>query len=436
MPKSMRLLFTTALLACLCLAVPGRAGSIVPGYSVLDVLNPRPLNESLLQSYLYIEPYEVRHEVLIRVSELGALMDLGLRGSEYIEPDELDSLKERIGAFLSSKNPVRIDGESLQPVLIRTGTVKLGPHGIQLLEQPGRLDISTASVGMISTFMTAGMPQRVSVDWGLFTDRVQRVPVTATDPSGPLSTYLTPEDNVHTWTNFLTNYTLPTVQEVSVPGRISELQIPIGTLLCMLAMLPAGWQVHKRRQLGKTVIGPGVLVILLTSGALFSWTYSPTFTVNRPTFMAPDLDETQSVLLLKKLLKNVYRSLNFPGEQGVLDNLALIVDDDSLADMYLQHRRSFAVPEAGGSQARIREIEVTAASALRVEGQRPAYEILGQWSALGTVEHWGNVHMRQNVYDARMTVEAVNGSWKITGLQLLQEKQVETDLPATSAGAE
>jgi hypothetical protein len=400
-----------------------------PWYSKFDNPNLKRHHKSALMSYLYVEPYEVRHEVLTRVRDLEAWMDLGLRGAEYIEIDELEPLKNRIGAFLLNKNPVHIDGKALKPILDRTSYVKVSLQGIQLLEQPERLEISTAIVGVIITYITDGIPQQVTVDWELFTDQVQQVPATATDPAGPLLTYVSPDDNVHTWTNFLKNYQLPTVQQVAVSDTLGELQIPIGTLLCVLVMLPAGWQVYKRKQQGKTVIGPGVLVILLTSGALFSWTFSPTFAVGRPAAMAPDLDDEQSILLLKTLLKNIYRAFNFREEQDVYDKLALTVSGDLLADIYLQNRQSFAVQKAGGAQARVRTVDVQAATARQVDGKPLAYVINGQWSALGTVGHWGHVHTRKNLYDAIVTVEGVDGNWKITGLELLEEKRVEPSAP-------
>ena len=81
------------------------------------------------------------------------------------------------------------------------------------------MEIATAIVGVIITYLTEGLPQEVTVDWELFTDQVERVPATATDPAGPLPTFLTPDDKVHTWTNFLKNYQMPTVQGVrQVPG--------------------------------------------------------------------------------------------------------------------------------------------------------------------------------------------------------------------------
>ena len=58
-----------------------------------------------------------------------------------------------------AKNPVRIDGEELTPILERTNYVKVGLQGIQLLEKPERLEVSTAIVGVIITYITPGMPQ-------------------------------------------------------------------------------------------------------------------------------------------------------------------------------------------------------------------------------------------------------------------------------------
>ena len=65
-----------------------------PWYSRFDNPNLKRHHKSALMSYLYVEPHEVRHEVLIRVKDMEEWMDLGLRGKEYIEVDELDGLRE------------------------------------------------------------------------------------------------------------------------------------------------------------------------------------------------------------------------------------------------------------------------------------------------------------------------------------------------------
>jgi hypothetical protein len=151
--------------------------------------------------------------------------------------------------------------------------------------------------------------------------------------------------------------------------------------------------------------------------------------VSRPALMAADLNDEQSQVLLQAMLKNVYRAFDFREEQDVYDKLALSVDGDLLADIYLQNRKSFAVQKAGGAQAKVKEVEIISANAERMDGL--AYQIKGNWTATGTVGHWGHVHTRQNFYDAIVTVEAVDGAWKITDMELLEEKRIE---PGTQPG--
>ena len=52
------------------------------------------------------------------------------------------------------------------------------------------------------------------------------------------------------------------------------------------------------------------------------------------------------------------------------------------------------------------------------------FAALGTWNVAGSVGHWGHIHQRRNQYEARFTVEAIDGVWKITGLELLQEERL------------
>ncbi len=59
-----------------------------PWYSGFDKKALKRWQTGGVMSFLYIEPYEVRHEVLARVKDLAAWIDLDLRGIEFIEADE------------------------------------------------------------------------------------------------------------------------------------------------------------------------------------------------------------------------------------------------------------------------------------------------------------------------------------------------------------
>jgi hypothetical protein len=403
-----------------------------PWYSRFDNPNLKRHHKSALMSFLYVEPFEVRHEILTRVKDLESWMDLGLRGDRYIEIDELEPLKQRIGEFMLSRNPVLVDGAALKPILDRTNYVKVALTGIQLMEKPERLEVATAIVGVIITYITDGMPQQVTVDWELFTDQIQQVPATATDPAGPLPTYLTPNDNVHTWTNYLKNYRLPTVQTVAVAGSLGELSIPWISAICGLLALPVILWSVRRRRLDRSAPLPVMGLVILVVAGTAAYPFAR-MTVARPTALAGDLRPAQAQGLLQVLLKNVYRAFDFRDEEDVYDKLAISVSGDLLADIYLQNRRSFAVQQAGGAQAKIKSVEIQEAVAARLDDRPLAYAIQGNWTAQGTVGHWGHVHIRRNRYDAVVTVEAVDGVWKITDLEVLEEQRIDPT-PGPSAG--
>jgi hypothetical protein len=404
-----------------------------PWYTVFENPNLKRHHKSALMTFLYVEPYEVRHEILTRVKDLEAWMDIGLRGDEYIEVDELEPLQQRIGEFLMTKNVVRIDGQAAKPILDRTNYVKVALTGIQLIEQPERLEISTAIVGIIITYLTDGIPQEVTVDWELYTEQIQQVPASATDPAGPLATYLTPDDTVHTWTNYLKNYQLPTVQEVVIAGSMGVINIPLVSLFCFALLLPVGWQFSKRARNGGTLTVPVVAALALVVAGALSVPYAQV-SMARPAAIAGNLDDQQAAALLETLLKNVYRAFDFREEEDVYDKLAISVTGDLLADVYLENRRSFAVQAAGGAQAKVKEVSIRNASAKRLNDDALAYTLHGQWTAMGTVGHWGHVHTRQNLYDAIVTIKAVEGSWKITDLEVIEESRIDPSaLPGTPA---
>ena len=400
-----------------------------PWYSKFKNPNLKRHHASALMTFLYIEPYEVRHEILTRVKDLGEWMDVDLRGDRYIEIDELERLKQRIGEFMLSRNPVLIDGEAVEPILDRSNYVTVSLNGIRIVEAPERLEISTAIVGIILTYITDGIPQEVTVDWDLFTEQVQRVPAISTDPAGPLPTFVTPDDNVHTWTNYLKNYTLPTVESVSVAGSVGAIEIPVvSTASLLLLLLAFGISIRQKRA-GTVARTPLVAALVFAVAGAAAWPYTR-ITIDRPAALAGQLDTDQSTLLVETLLRNVYRAFDFRDEDDVYDKLALTVSGDLLADIYLQSRQSLAVQQAGGAQAKVQELEIKEAIATRLGGGGLGYDMRAKWTAMGTVGHWGHTHVRENLYDAVLTIESFDGVWKITGMDLLEEVRIDPSAPS------
>lgn len=397
-----------------------------PWYSKFDNPNLKRHHKDALMSFLYIEPYEVRHEILIRVRDVEEWIKFDFQDQEFIEIEELEPVKEKIGKFLLSKNKVKIDGIEFEPILDRINFVKVGVTGIQLMEKPERLETSSAIVGVIITYITKGMPQQVSVDWELFTDQVQSVPATSIDPAGPLLSQVTPEDNVHTWNNFLKTYTLPTVESVVVDPKDLYFKLPVGTLLCVLALFLIFSTIKTRHQAKRNIypqIGVAI-VIVIVAVVLYIFPVA-IVSITRPSITVASLSEEEAHALAKTLLKNIYRAFDFRDEEHVYDKLALTVSGDLLTEVYLQNRKSLAIQKAGGAQAKIKEVDVLGVKVDPLENSKLGYVFTTKWTASGSVGHWGHVHIRKNLYEAILKVEAKDEVWKITGLELLDEKRIE-----------
>ena len=395
-----------------------------PWYSRFERKALKRWQESGLMIYLYVEPYEVRNEILVRVKDLEQWMDLGLKGEKFIEIDEFEALKKRIGEFLLEHSKVLIDGRKLKPILDRVSFVKYTMTRTFFIDKPERMLLNTAMIGVIVTYITKGIPQEVTVDWDLFSDRIQKVPTTAVDPAGPFPSYVTPEDHVLTWTNFLKTYKIPTVVEIPVDASLTKIGLPAGSTLCLLLLIVIIWMTFKRRKQGKGIRLQIGFAVLFVAGCVLLYPFFRV-PVARPAVLAPKITNDKAVALLDNLLKNVYRAFDFREENDVYDRLATSVHGDLLTDIYLQNRKSMVVTQAGGAQGKVKDIDILDVSVKHLDDRPLALVFHSKWTAMGSVGHWGHIHTRKNQYEANITVEPVDGVWKITDLELLEEKRID-----------
>jgi hypothetical protein len=395
-----------------------------PWYSEFEERALKRWQRGSVMSFLYVEPFEVRHEILARVKDLEAWIDLGLRGDEFIEADENDVLKQRVGEFFLEKDKLLIDGNQLKPILDRTAFVKYSMTGSTFLDQPEQLPINSAMLGVIITYLVSEMPKQVEYEWDLWSDRIQKIPTDAIDPAGGLPSYLTPEDNLAGWTNYLKKYQAPTVTSVTLDESLTKWRLPLPSAFCLLALLVIVLQIRKFRKSGRSaaVLVGLALACLVGAGVLYPFAKVP---VTRPAVVAPLMSDEEGLAVLNTLLGNVYRSFDFRGEEDVYDKLATSVHGDLLSEIYLQNRKSLEVTQAGGAQARVKEVEILDADIEPVSRRSLGMVCHTQWTAMGTVGHWGHIHTRKNQYDANITVEPVDGAWKITGLEILEEKRID-----------
>jgi len=280
-------------------------------------------------------------------------------------------------------------------------------------------------IGVIITYLIDGIPQQVTNQWDLWSDRIEKVPTDAIDPAGPFPSYVTPEDNVLTWTNFLKTYQIPTVAKIKVDESLTTMKIPVASALCLLAVVPLGWQFAKRRKSAGSIGLHLGLAAVLIAGSVVLYPFLEV-AVAKPVVLAPQMTDKDAVAVLNSLLKNIYRSFDFREEEDVYDRLATSVNGDLLTEIYLQNRKSLVVTQAGGARARVKEVEILEVDVNRLDDSPLGWLFHAKWTATGTVGHWGHIHVRKNQYEANIAVKPLDGAWKITDLELLEEKRIDS----------
>jgi len=138
------------------------------------------------------------------------------------------------------------------------------------------------------------------------------------------------------------------------------------------------------------------------------------------------LGEEQAKAVLRDVLGAVYRAFQMGGEEAAYDLLAQSLEGELLDDIYLQQRRAFLRRAKGqAGEGRVDGIEVLA-SRIRETRMRPIeYEIDARWIAHGTVAHFGHAHVRDNLYQARLTLRPDGGRWRITALAFPDSQEAD-----------
>ena len=85
---------------------------------------------SPVMSYLSVEPYEVRQEILIQARAAVQFLDVDDEGKGSIPVESLEPVKKGILDTVRKANPILIDGQKVEPILARADFVTLGPAGV------------------------------------------------------------------------------------------------------------------------------------------------------------------------------------------------------------------------------------------------------------------------------------------------------------------
>ncbi len=393
-----------------------------PWFSKFDHPNLARHHRYPRMTFLYVEPYEVRHEALLRVRDVASLVGLSLPNARFTATAAKD-LIEAASSFVGERSPMTVDGKAVKPDFDRAAFMRIGVRGLEIIQPGEAIDVDSALLGLIWSTPVDGYPKSATVEWTLFDQRSPTVPAYAIDAAGPLLASLSQDQRLLSWTNYFKKPPHPAVASIVASGQ-AQLRFPLFSAVCWvfagltLALIVRGRLTASSGRIAGA-IAAAVLVAVGASAMGFGTIGFP-----RPDFMRPHLSEAEARPLTQQLLKNVYRAFDFRGEYQVYDRLAKTVDGALLEEVYLKQRRALRIARAGGAQARVKLVQVKSAMPIAGPTSAAAFTVRARWIVAGQVGHWGHVHQRVNAYNADITVSGVSGVWKITGFDVIAQERL------------
>ncbi|MCG7521787.1 hypothetical protein [Ruegeria sp. Ofav3-42] len=365
-------------------------------------------------SFLYVEPRELRHEVLIRVRELAPWIGQNLTTGARLEPAHQSQILTAALENFAHRNPVSIAGMPSKPALVRGSFLTLGERGFEIVEDAPMLIADTTFVGVILTYPISELPVSASITWDMFDDTIQEVPVTLTDIAGPFLDWGSSEDPKITWTNHLKQYVDPKVTPVEASGIVF---VPLLALLAFVLSITAGFVAFRVSEKPLSL----VFVVLSTGFLITGLSYSGEKTVP---FLSPvsDISKTQIATdAFTRLLANTYVAALevFPEERK--EALEPIVFDAAKADITAELETSLTIQVPGGGRAQI--VEIT--DVVIVQGEmdrRGEFEGVAQWRVEARAGHWGHDHRRRVDYRARVAFRPDKGNWALSAITVLEAR--------------
>ncbi len=381
-----------------------------PWYSAFENRSLRRQYYAPMTGFIYVEPYEVRKEIIVRPKDMQRYVDLGLAGRETIPVEMQAEVRRKVIEFLGQHHPMTIDGQPAEPAMVRADFLERTLRTSRVIDPPEELDLDAAMMGVKFIYPHEGFADTATMRWDLFDDKIQVVPVSAVDPTGPLPQFLEPDFDTLEWQNFIRIPVMPQLADVSAPpGWFARALFYGRWLLVIIAALMVLRLVRAATGGRAGVVTAGAAAVIAVAVAALGWWSGG----------QARLDDTATRDVVAGLLTNVYRAFDFRAESDVYDVLARSVDGDLLRDVYLEMRRGLVLASQGGASARVKDVELVKLAA--EPGEDQGIRARTTWRVRAAVGHWGHIHERRNEYQAELRLQPIDGVWKLVGVEILDE---------------
>jgi hypothetical protein len=384
-----------------------------PWYSAFEGRKFRRQNYAPMSGFIYVEPFEVRKEIIARPKDLQRWIDLGLEGKTVISVEMQAEIKQKIASFLALHHPVTIDGTPAEGIFDSINFLERTMSSSRVIEPPEPLNIDSAILGTIFVYPRESLPQKVVMAWDLWDERIQSIPAIAVDQEGPMTSILEPDWTQLEWINFLKKPFIPTLHEVESPASHSQTLLakafPISMILVLLALV---WLISAITRKQAWILPAGTSALLLSlcvTAALKGQANNP--------------EPEKAHRIVGNLLHNIYRAFDYREESDIYDKLAYSVSGELLTDIFLETKRSLVLANQGGARAKVKDVTLQSLELKPAPGDnRFVAEV--NWTVNGSVGHWGHIHQRSNRYQALLDIAVDDQQWKLQKMTVLQEERL------------
>ncbi|WP_075087270.1 hypothetical protein [Verrucomicrobium spinosum] len=371
--------------------------------------------------YLYLEPGLARVECLMWLP--AALERLGQPAvKDLLLPEEA---RARLIATAREAAPswcrLRVNHVNQQGGIVSATVLKGMPGRSETIGTKDAIPVIEGMMGLIWQFELPPHVESVELEWTGFDGTITKVPVTIFFGSQAESGQeLTAAGPMLLWKNTGLLPDPPPLAEVPKLPAKATYPLPAGaivwTVLGLVAVMIAG-----RSLRSKPSVFAGAM-LMLGAGAWLLW---PVWRVPVPVpgSKVPEVTTAQATAILSSLVENVYRSFDQNSESAIYDVLERSVNGPLLQNLYLQTSQALTLDGQDGTRVKVNDLYVHVDKVTPLQG-REGFVADCQWTARGTVGHWGHLHQRLNRYTAKIDVEPVEGAWKMTGLEVLEERRL------------
>lgn len=357
--------------------------------------------EDPFMAFVTIEPYEVRFEIMASGDAITQLLEFPLADPRTIQVDEQTPLKEKAIADFVGRFSFEIDDKVVTPEVQRADFLTLGAAGAYTRTEAVAEPLESAILGLTFAYPLTTTPGSLALSWTQLPMAGTKLPATVLEPSGITGFSFTADQPTLEWENESDELRPSVIEAVDVARPT---WVPLSILLLL-----AGLVLTAR---AKPVAGYSCLALALLATPF----------VRSPLPFVSALPEEQASEVVEHLLTNIYRSFDYRQESAIYDQLAIGVTGDQLTEIYLGQRRALELENRGGARARVENVEVEAIESVKPDGE--GADVHARWNVSGSVNHFGHTHYRQNAYDAILRLQPVDGIWKISAIEVNEEKRV------------